>query len=187
MAGKALDILAQHWFSQKEEKENSRFEAMFPWRTGDDRWAVRTKLRDEKDDSKIRACERFVCVSYVNFLLVMLVRIRTLVVAIGGMYVLTLLGISQYPFEPKGALQLLLVALLGFVVWFVGLIFAQVHCDTILSDITGTTPGELGIDFYIKMASFVALPLLTLMASQFPSINRFVHSWLQPAVKALNR
>ena len=53
----------------------------------------------------------------------------------------------------------------------VGLIFAQIHRDTVLSNLTDTNPGELGIDFYIRMVSFVALPLLSLVAFQFPSVN----------------
>jgi hypothetical protein len=187
VAGKALDFLGKHWESTKEEQENSRFEALVPWRTGDDRLAVLSKLDDEEEDSRIRGCERFVCMSYTNFLMVMLVRIRTLIVAISGMYVLTLVGISQYPFEPLGALQLLLVVLLVFVVSVVGMVFAQIHRDTILSNLTDTKPGELGIDFYIRMAAFVALPLFSLLASQFPSINRLFYSWLQPAIEALNR
>lgn len=185
-AGQALDLLADDWDNTKEEVKPSRFEAAVPWRSGDDRNAVSSKLRAEENDSQLRACVRFVCMSYTSFIMVILVRIRTLIVAIGGMYVLTLVAISQYPFEPKGALQLLLVALLAFVVAIVGLVFAQIHRDNVLSNLTDTKPGELGIDFFIRMASFIALPLFSLLASQFPSVNRFFYSWLQPAVEALN-
>jgi hypothetical protein len=185
-AGGALDLLADAWDNTKEETKPSRIEAAVPWASGDDSNAVVSKLKDEENDSQLRACKRLVCMSYTSFIMVMLVRIRTLILAIGGMYVLTLVAISQYPFEPKGALQLLLVALLAFVIAIVGLIFAQIYRDTILSNLTDTKPGELGIDFFIRMASFVALPLLSLMASQFPSMNRFFYSWLQPAIEALN-
>ncbi len=186
-AGCALEILADDWKSKKEETKPSRLEAMVPWATRDDIKAVSAKLETEEDDRQLRACERLVCMSYTSFIMVMLVRIRTLIVAIGGMYVLTLIAISQYPFEPKGALQLLLVGLLVFVIAIVGLVFAQIHRDTVLSNLTDTKPGELGLDFFIRMAAFIALPLFSLLASQFPSINRFVYSWLQPAVEAINR
>jgi hypothetical protein len=39
----------------------------------------------------------------------------------------------------------------------------------------------------LRMASFVALPLFSLFASQFPEIGRFFYSWLEPALQALNR
>ena len=185
-AGCALDLLAHDWDLKREEGTPSRLEAVVPWATGDDVDAVCSKLEKEESDVQVRACERFVAMSYTSFVMVLLVRIRTLIMAIGGMYVLTLVAISQYPFEPKGALQLLLVALLAFVVAIVGLVFAQIHRDTVLSNLTDTKPGELGIDYFVRMATFVALPLFSLLASQFPSMNRFFYSWLQPAVEALN-
>ena len=167
-AGAALDYLAWSWSMQKNEAGSL---------TG----------REAGPDPKVSACERFVCLTYIDFLLVVLVRMRTLVVAIAGMYVLILIGITQYPFEPRGAIQVTLVLLLVFVVVVVGTVFAQIFRDTTLSNITETTPGELGRDFWVLMAGFVALPLFSLLASQFPSVNRFFYSWLQPAIQALNR
>jgi hypothetical protein len=35
------------------------------------------------------------------------------------------------------------------------------------------------------MGTFVALPLLSLLVSQFPSLNNAVFSWLEPAANAL--
>jgi hypothetical protein len=103
------------------------------------------------------------------------------------MYVFILIGITQYPFEPRGAIQVTLVLLLAFIVVVVGMVLAQIYRDATLSTITETTPGELGRDFWVRMTGFVALPLFSLLASQFPSVNRFFYSWLQPAIQALNR
>jgi hypothetical protein len=150
------------------------------------RWAQWKEGTDGHDDPYFRACERFVCLVYVNFLVAMLTRIRTLIVAAGGMYVLILIGTTQYPFEPKAAIQLLLVALLVYIVSVVSMVFAQIHRDTTLSNLTGTSPGELGIDFWIRMGSFAALPLFTLFTSQFPSVSRFFYSWIRPAIEGLN-
>jgi hypothetical protein len=187
VAGRALDFLSEQWNKEKEEEKHSSLKtliAALAMPKSDERSAQQA---DQPDAVATRACQRFVCMAYVSFLVMILVRLRTLIMAVAGMYVLTLVGISQYPFEPRGALQLMLVGLLVLVVYVVGLVFAQIHRDSILSNITGTTPGELGIDFYIKMGSFVALPLTSLLASQFPSLNRFLYSWLQPAIEALNR
>lgn len=163
-AGIALEYLAAQWAEQKEEKKRPRNEA----------------------DLSIRACERFVCLAYINCLLTLLARIRMLIVAIGGMYVLILIGTTQYPFEPRDGVQLLLVGLLTGIIAVVGLVFAQIHRDTTLSHITDTHPGELGGDFWIRMGSFVALPLFTLFTSQFPSVNRLFYSWIRPAIESLN-
>jgi hypothetical protein len=156
----ALDYLARHWSRSGEEAE---------------------------DTPGVRACERFVCLIYVACVLGLLARIRTLIVAIGGMYVLILLGIAQYPFEPRAAIQLSLIVLLAFIVYVVGGVFAQMHRDSTLSQITGTKAGELGGDFWVRMASFAALPLFTLLSSQFPSLNRALYTWIRPAIEALNR
>ena len=58
------------------------------------------------------------------------------------------------------------------------------HKDATLSRITKTNPGELGIDFWLRLALFVSVPLLSLVASAFPSVGGFLFSWLQPAAQA---
>ncbi|MGA2136784.1 MAG: hypothetical protein ABSH50_31220 [Bryobacteraceae bacterium] len=164
-AGAALDCLAQSWLLEK----------LVP---ASDKVGI---------DPKVSACERFVCMVYIDYLVATLLRIRSLIVAIGGMYVFLLIGVTQYPFEPRGAIQLMLALLLAFIVIGVGTVFAQLHRDATLSHITDTKPGELGTDFYLRMAGFVALPLFSFLASQFPSVNRLLYSWLQPVIQSLNR
>ncbi len=136
---------------------------------------------------QVRACERFVCTVYVKFMLVVLWRIRTLVVALGGMYILLVLAMTCYPFQPKATIDILLLVLFVWVVAVVTLVFAQLHRDATLSHITNTTPGELGADFWVRTGSFVALPLFSLVLSQFPQVNRLFYSWLEPALQALQR
>jgi hypothetical protein len=143
--------------------------------------------QETADELKTRACERFVSLVYVSFLMVVLARLRTLILAIGGMYILIVLAMTLYPFEPKPAVQAFLAVSLFFIVAVVGLVFAQIHRDATLSHITDTKPGELGGDFYLRMASFIALPLFTFFAIQFPEIGRTFYSWMEPALQALNR
>jgi hypothetical protein len=164
----ALVYLAGRWQHEKEEPKRHRGQ-------------------ETAEELKVRACERFVSLVYVSFLLVALARMRSLIIAISGMYILILLALTLYPFEPRPAIQIYLIVMLVFIVSVVGLVFAQIHRDATLSHITDTTPGELGADFYLRMASFVALPLFTFFASQFPEIGRTFYSWLEPALQALNR
>jgi hypothetical protein len=162
----ALMYLAEKWPHEKEQPGDSPVSAI---------------------ELKMRACGRLVSLVYVSFLLVVLARMRTLIMAISGMYILILLALTLYPFEPRPAIQIYLIVMLVFIVSVVGLVFAQIHRDATLSHITDTKPGELGGDFYLRMASFVALPLFTFFASQFPEIGRTFYSWLEPALQALNR
>ncbi len=155
VGGAALDYLAWSWSKNKQEGPGG----------SDDQSTT---------DPKIRACEQFVCSIYASFLLVMLVRIRAFILAVGGMYVLVLIGVTLYPFEPRGAIQVMLAVLLAFIVTVVGIVFAQIHRDPTLSSMTGTTPGDLGRDFWVRIAGFAALPLFSFFASQFPSVNKFI-------------
>ena len=164
----ALNYLVKSWKHDKEEPK-------------------RRRGPETRDELEARACERFVSLVYVSFLLVVLARMRTLIVAISGMYILMLLAVTFYPFEPRPSIQAFLISSLVFIVAVVGLVFAQIHRDATLSHITDTKPGDLGADFYLRMASFIALPLFAFFASQFPDIGRFFYSWLEPALQALNR
>lgn len=166
--GRALDYLAKQW---EEEKEEPR----------------RHRKPEDQDASSVRACESFVCLLYVNFLKAVLERIRTLMMAIGGMYILILLAMTSYPFQPRATIVSVLAVLLFYIVAVVTSVFAQVHRNATFSHITNTKPGELGVDFWLKTGSFVALPLFTFFVSQFPQINRFLYAWVEPAVRALGK
>jgi hypothetical protein len=129
--------------------------------------------------------EEFAAIMYVNFLASVLLRIRTLVICAGGLYVLIVISLSVYPFEPHSALQTMMVVLLIVMTVVVGYVYAEMHRETILSRLTSTRVGELGLDFWLKFASAAAIPLLSLLAGQFPEINRILFSWLEPALQAM--
>jgi hypothetical protein len=129
--------------------------------------------------------EEYAALVYVNFLVSVLLRIRTLVISAGGLYVFIVMAINVYPFEPHPALQTLAVVLLLVMGVAVGFVYAEMHREVILSRLTSTSPGELGWDFWIKFASAAAIPVFSLLAAQFPGINQFLFSWLEPALQAM--
>jgi len=129
--------------------------------------------------------EEFAAIMYVNFLASVLLRIRTLVFCAGGLYVLIVISVSVYPFEPRSALQTIMVLLLIVMALVVGYVYAEMHREAILSRLTSTKVGELGLDFWLKFASAAAIPVLSLLAGQFPEINRILFSWLEPALQAM--
>jgi hypothetical protein len=129
--------------------------------------------------------EEFAAIMYVNFLASVLLRIRTLVISAGGLYVLIVLSVNVYPFEPHSAIQTMMVLLLIVMAAVVGYVYAEMHREAILSRLTSTKIGELGWDFWLKFASAAAIPVLSLVAAQFPEINQFLFSWLEPALRAM--
>ena len=77
-----------------------------------------------------------------------------------------------------------LSALLGILSFSIISIYASINRDAILSRTTNHTPGHLDLDFYLKIASFVGVPLLGFIAAQFPEVNGFLFSWIEPGMTA---
>jgi hypothetical protein len=140
----------------------------------------------EPAPSAVTACvEQYVCLFYLAFILVILQRIQTLVVAIAGLFIFVLASLGSYPFEPHLRLRSLMILLFFLILGVVGFVYAQMFKNSTLSRITKTNPDELGLDFWIRMGTFVVLPALGLLAAQFPEINGVLFSWLEPAMQSL--
>jgi hypothetical protein len=131
-----------------------------------------------------RTAEDFLCLFYFNFISAVFMSMRSLTMMIAGVYVFVLLSFGSYPFEPRLSFRILAFFIFIMIVATVAFVLAQMHKDATLSRITKTNPGELGIDFWLRLALFVSVPLLSLVASAFPSVGGFLFSWLQPAAQA---
>jgi hypothetical protein len=182
----ALTFLSKKWAEEKETQTESGGHARRkPQSASGTGCRVEGSDDKAKDDLPLetRLAEEFVCLVYVNFILSVLMRMRTLVMAAIGMFVFLLLSVGSYPFEPKDAMYSLLILLFLLILGFVAVVYAQMHRDATLSRITDTTPGELGFDFWIRLVGFAAVPLLSLLLAQFPEVNNFLFSWLEPALQ----
>jgi hypothetical protein len=131
------------------------------------------------------AAEEFLAVRFVTFITYTLRIMRGFLEFIMYGFILLVLALAVYPFE--GRLYIEVAILFIFVVSgaMVATVFAQMDRDPLLSRLSETKPNQLGINFVIRLASFGALPLLTLLASLVPDVGRFLQSWLQPALQSL--
>ncbi len=139
---------------------------------------------EKKTPSQLVA-EEFVSLLYANFLATVMLRIRTLVLEATGIFLFLLFSISCYPFEPNPdmfTLAVFLLLLMGVVVAYV---YSQMHRDAALSRLTSTAEGELGIQFWGQFLAAGAIPVLSLLAVQFPSISRMLTNLLGPALQAI--
>lgn len=152
---------------------------------------VEGKAEDKKDHpaasipEHLRAAEEFFLLPYLGFIQNILGRIRTMVMGMLCLFLAATLSVASYPFDPRPVLSgifLFVFVVVGTIVFFV---YAQMHRDTTLSHITNTTPGELGMEFWLKLVAVGAGPLLALLTALFPEIANFVGSWLQPSVEAI--
>jgi hypothetical protein len=132
----------------------------------------------------IRYAEQLVCYVYLGFIQNILGRMRSIAMSILWLFIAATVAMASYPFDPRptvsGAMALLF-AVLGAVIAFV---YAQMHRDPILSLVTNTTPGELGGEFWLKLAAFGAGPALGLLATMFPELTDVLFTWVQPGISS---
>ena len=67
----------------------------------------------------------------------------------------------------------------------IGLVFAGMERNTILSHISGTKPGTLSAQFWLQLLAMGLLPLIGVLAHLFPSAATFLSSWVAPSVQAI--
>jgi hypothetical protein len=100
-------------------------------------------------------------------------------------FTLALLSLIIYPFEPHRELLWSLTALFIVIGFIMITVMVQMDRDPILSRITGTLPNHLEFTFYVKIITLGIGPLIALLATHYPSISRYIVSFLQPGLEAL--
>lgn len=134
---------------------------------------------------RVLVAEEFLAIRYISVVRAVLENIRYLMMFVSAAFVLAMLAWNSYPFQPRQLVDWVftgLLAVLGLaVVW----VFAQMHRNPILSRITRTKENELGWDFYIRVISFGAVPVLTWLAYQFPDIGSLLYKLVQPGVPVM--
>ncbi len=136
------------------------------------------------EDAATRVGEEFVCLLYVSYMQNILARMRTMVFSMSAIYVSTMLALAFYPFAPRPSIASWMLGMLVVLGAVVGVVYAGMARDKILSYITNTKTA-LDADFWLKYAGFLVPPVLALMTAQFPEIADSVSSWVQPALDAV--
>lgn len=143
-----------------------------------------TAILPPSKDEPIRRAEEFVCLVYVGYLQNLLARMRTMVLSILGVFATVAFSLAFYPYIPRPAIVLSLLSLLLAIGSVVALVYAGLSRDETLSYITNTEPGSLGLDFWLRLASFIGVPAIGLLTAQFPGITDFIVSWIEPGLNA---
>ena len=150
-----------------------------------DKYSMPDDAEDWRTTHDRMAKEEFVAMLYLGYIRMVLLQIRNRIVTAAAMYVLLLWGLTSFPFLNHHAivtfLTFILIGLAAAVIW----IYAQMHRDEILSRTTETASGKLSADFFAKILSIVGIPLITLIASQFPEVSSALFSWLEPGLSAM--
>jgi hypothetical protein len=180
------DILVPYWSEQRctpveadipssTHPDNEKHEGVIPTDQ-----AARTAC---EDPPYIRLAEEFLVIRYISLIRAVLINIRQLMTFASSAFVLAIVAFNSYPFEPRQWIDWAFTGLLFALGASIVLVFAQMHRNPILSRITGTQVNQLGSDFYIRLATFGAVPVLTWLASQFPTIGNAISRLLQSGLQ----
>ncbi|PYP89850.1 MAG: hypothetical protein DMG65_12780 [Candidatus Angelobacter sp. Gp1-AA117] len=134
---------------------------------------------------ELQRWENYIALRFVAFIRGALAYMRHAMIFLGLSFSLVLISLNLYSFEPHQTLLWSFTALFVVIGAVIMRVLMQVHRDHILSRITDTKPNEVGWEFYLRMVSVGVVPLLTLLATHFPSIGRGLLSLFQPSLEAL--
>ena len=65
------------------------------------------------------------------------------------------------------------------------LVLAQMHRNPLLSRITNKNAKSLGLDFYLRIAGFGAVPVITWLATEYPSIGGALYGLVKPGLEVM--
>jgi hypothetical protein len=132
-----------------------------------------------------RLLEKYVALRWAAFIRGVIGRIRLLIIFLAISFSLAMISLVVYSFEPHRELLWSVTALFIVIGFIIIKVLIQMHSDPILSYITITKPGRLDFAFYIHLITLGVGPLVTLLATLFPSIGRYALSFFQPGLEAL--
>ena len=131
-------------------------------------------------EKTLPAQEEFVALVYLQYIRIVIIQVRHSLFTAAACYVFLAAAMTQYPIVGRHAVEIALSLLFAFLAATAISVYAAIHRDSILSRTTSSEPGKLDLDFYIKIASYLGLPLIGLLVSQFPELASTVFSYLQP-------
>jgi hypothetical protein len=188
-----MHVLIPYWQNERTGLVDSGEVEELPGKAS--RWQMRAQLLHlpidlhaapaSAEPSRIMLAEEFLAIRYVSLIRAVLANMRYLMSFVSTSFVLAIIAWNSYPFQPRQQVDWLFTGLLFFlgsgIVW----VFAQMYRNPILSRVTETKANELGVDFYIRILSFGAVPLFTWLAYQFPDIGAVIFKFLQPGIDVL--
>jgi hypothetical protein len=129
--------------------------------------------------------EEFLALRYTAYIWNTCIQMRNLLFFPSAGFILALLAVESYPFAQHRTLGSLMVGV--FVVLSMGIIGVSVGMErnSILSRLAKTEKEGISWDLFFRLATFGALPLFTVIASQYPSVARALFSWVGPVFQAV--
>jgi hypothetical protein len=143
------------------------------------------KEEPDLDLKKLQRMQEYAALRYVAFIRNTIGHIRLWLILQAAVFSLVLLSLNVYSFEPHRSLIWAFSAIFALIGTSAINVLMKIDRNHVISRITGTEPNKLEPGFYLRIITLGAVPLLTLLATHFPSIGNYLMSLLQPGMEAL--
>ncbi len=140
---------------------------------------------DKPPQPEYRLAAEFVALRYSSAIRYAMMQLRNLMWFLSGGFLLFALALDSADTQSPELIR-----------WFLAVVFLvigyltisplfEMEKNRVLQRMTTPETGERNMDVYFKLASYGAAPLLAMVSSFFPSVSRFLFSWLQPTLETL--
>ena len=153
--------------------------------SGDDSQTTTTKADDDTLRPLIYASQ-FIALRYVAFIQYVMLQLRNMLTFLTLGFLAFAFALMSYPFQGERLLAWLITLLFLAIASGVVTVLVQMETDATLSRITNRASGKLGFAFFHRALAFGALPLLTVLASNFSGVGQFLFAWIEPVLKTLH-
>ncbi|WP_158749136.1 hypothetical protein [Acidobacterium sp. S8] len=131
--------------------------------------------------------DEFIAMRIAAYIRYITLQMKNLMTFMSLGFLFMLLAAISYPFDEPQIIAWSATLLLAALLFSVGTVLAQMDRDAILSRMSNTTPGQVRYTAFLKhMAAVGGLPLVTILATLFPSIGSFLFSWATPILESLH-
>ena len=148
--------------------------------------ALHVSNTDFKEEEPETICGELIAFRFLAFINFVLWQIDNLAGFLSVGFLLLAVALNSYDFRSRTIIGWLLVLLFTLLTSGIVTVFAQTDRDAILSRITGTQEGKLDRHFFTHLISYGAMPGLVLIGTHFPTIGKFLFSWVKPALEAIH-
>ncbi|HEY9419857.1 MAG TPA: hypothetical protein VIW92_00440, partial [Thermoanaerobaculia bacterium] len=143
------------------------------------------ELDKSQASMRLPVVREFLAVRVAIYLRYVFAHLRNCLLGALGTGLLLLLAVSAYAFEPKQFVSFVIWMSLAIAAVLTLWIFLQMDRNPTLSRIGGTKEGEVTFDttFYTNLLLYAGVPVLGVIATQFPDIGRVLGQLVDPLLR----
>lgn len=139
------------------------------------------------DNCLVELGNEFIAMRIAAYVRYITLQMKNLMTFMSLGFLLTLLAAISYPFDRPQIIAWSATLILAALLFTVGTVLAQMDRDAVLSRMSNSTPGQVRYMAFLKhMVAVGGLPAITVLATLFPAIGKFLFSWAAPILESLH-